>query len=326
MRSAVQKAFGDKMQALARQKVAQSELTGAAGGYLVPQEMRLDIDAGFLETSVFAATCFTIDMQRAEIHLPRLAITAAHAAGVSPMFGGMAFTWNKQQGQTLAETEPVFQDNALLCELAQGIVVASNQLVQDGGEALAQYLTWAAVECMAWGVDYACFNGNGINQPLGVINSPAVNRVTRTGGGSIVQQDLANMISGLLPACFRRAIWCCSPTSLTDICNLSAYFVNTGLDSANGLVGTLFGRPLYVTEKLPALGTTGDILLMDPVLYALASRQLEVAASDQVPGYFERNQVVYRFIWRGNGQPLVNGTATLADGTTTAGAFVTLTT
>lgn len=312
------------MRELARRKAPMSMLSGATGGYLVPKDFELSIDAMLLEYSIFVAHAFTQPMASAEKHLPGVSVTASHATGASPMFGGLAIGWSVE-GESLPESEPSFQDVVLTTKNGSVLVYVSNQLVDDGGEALAKYLEFTVAEAIAWTIDYKCFRGIGTSEPLGVLNSPGLLQKTRAASSHIAQSDLATMVSGLFPGSYRRALWACSPTALIDIANLSAYMVNRNSDSAlgNGLCGTIFGRPLFVTEKLPALGTSGDILLFDPKLYALGNRNMELSVSREVR--FLNNQTVYRFIWRGDGQPLVNGTATLADGTTTAGAFVSLT-
>src|SRR5262249_42312350 len=45
----------------------------------------------------------------------------------------------------------------------------------------------------------------------------------------------------------------------------------------------LLGRPAFPTEKLPAIGTKGDLMLIDPSFYVIGDRmQIEIAASEHV--------------------------------------------
>lgn len=310
----VLKSFGDDLQRIAHRKTPMALSVGATGGYLVPPELALAIDEGFQEASIFMAQAYVQPMTREEITLPRVSLTASHSAGTSPLFGGVAISWFKE-GASIPESEPTFQGVTLRSRNAGILVYASDNLVADGGEALATYVQFVAASAIAFAVDYKCFNGNGVAEPLGILNSPARYRQTRAVANHVSQQDLANMIAHLIPACFNRSIWCCHPTALADIMNLSSFFVN-------GDKMYLLGRPLFVTEKVPPLGTEGDVTLLDPKLYALGNRLTDFAVSDQV-GFLNR-QTVFRFIWRGDGQPLTDGTATLADGTSSAGVFVSL--
>jgi len=83
----------------------------------------------------------------------------------------------------------------------------------------------------------------------------------------------------------------------------------------------LFGIPIVVTEKLPALGTLGDVLLMDLRHYLVGDRQMvEIAYSDHFK--FQNNQSAWRFVARVDGQPWVRSAITLADASSTLSPFV----
>src|SRR5205807_4788566 len=87
--------------------------------------------------------------------------------------------------------------------------------------------------------------------------------------------------------------------------------------------GTLFGRPVMYSEKLPALGTAGDVVLTDPQLYIVGDRmQIEIAASEHVN--FLKNQMTWRVVERIDGQPWMDKPVTLQDGATQVSPFVVL--
>jgi HK97 family phage major capsid protein len=80
---------------------------------------------------------------------------------------------------------------------------------------------------------------------------------------------------------------------------------------------------MYCSEKLPALGTKGDLILIDPRYYLIGDRvQATIAASEHVN--FLKNQVTFRVTRRTDGQPWIEKPITLQDGTTTASPFVVL--
>ena len=80
--------------------------------------------------------------------------------------------------------------------------------------------------------------------------------------------------------------------------------------------GTLFGFPLYVSEKVPVLGTAGDISLVDPSQYGYAKRQgLEVGLSEHF--LFDTDQIAYRFKLRHDAKSLWRAPYTQADGKST---------
>ena len=65
---------------------------------------------------------------------------------------------------------------------------------------------------------------------------------------------------------------------------------------------TIFGRPVYFTEKVPKLGTVGDISLIDLSYYLIGDRQaMSVMASEHFA--FQNDQTAYRIIERVDGRP-----------------------
>jgi HK97 family phage major capsid protein len=304
--------------------VIMGETPGAAGGFAVPLEVALKIDEGMKEIGVFHALARRQPMRSASIQVPMFDITTAHATGASPLFAGFQPQWFNEN-VNLPESEPGF--SMALCT-AQNVgcrVYASNQLVQDGGEPLAAFLEWQFTEALEWAVERECFQGTLPGRPVGVNASPATVNVTRQTPSTVTIQDIGSMIASLIPACFRRAVWGTSITALSKIIQQSSsYFIAGDGVSQNGLAGYLAGRPLFATEKLPAVGIVGDVVLFDPGMYVLGTRSIEVDSTTETQQAFEQNQTCYRPIWRGIGQPMAKGSVVLADGTTTAGCYVAL--
>lgn len=300
-----------------------SETTGATGGYTVPEEVVVGIDAELREIGIFHMLAYRQPMRSETVNLPSWDIAASHSAGTSPLLAGMTLTWT-QEGTASTESEPSFANAVLVGKNLQATVYASNQLVTDGGDALGAYLYEKFTMALEWAVERECFNGVLPGRPIGIVNAPQSVLATRAGSGHIAQADVTGMMKSLLPACYKRAIWCCSPTAVDEITKTTSYQPNMDVATSNGLAGALMARPLYVTEKLPAIGGKGDLVLFDPKQYALGTRGVDVSCTGQEPAAFKNNQTVYRLWWRGDGQPIPRGTATLADGTTTSSPFVVL--
>lgn len=318
-RQQVRKRMGDWFRDTIHNKAALAETIGAQGGYLVPEELLLTVESMLLEKSLFGRLAWNLPMAAATLAVPTFNLTTAQAAGTSPLWGGMVLTSTKE-GATLTESEPTFNQTTLTANVQGAIAFAPNQLVRDGGVVLAAYLERGFAELIAWTVDYLCFNANGAGKPLGVINADGTYVVTRDTTTTVTQTDLSNMVGHLVPACFSRAVWCFSVSAFAKVANLAAFIINN-----DGLLH-LLGRPVYITEKLPAVGTKGDVLLFDPSMYALGTRWEEVVATTEEPIAFKTNSTAFRLIWRGDGCPLVKNTITLADGATVAGCAVALST
>jgi HK97 family phage major capsid protein len=140
--------------------------------------------------------------------------------------------------------------------------------------------------------------------------------------------DVAWMYSKLLPVSQARAVWVFSPTVIPQLLQLKdganrAIFISVDQGAVKAPTWSLLGRPAICTEKLPALGTSGDIILIDPQLYVIGDRmQIEVAASEHVN--FLKNQMTWRVVERVDGQPWLEKPVTLQDATTQVSPFVAL--
>src|SRR5262249_39703374 len=81
----------------------------------------------------------------------------------------------------------------------------------------------------------------------------------------------------------------------------------------NGVIGappvTIYGRPVYFTEKLPGLGTTGDICFVDPSFYLIGDRQA-IQASASPHFAFSTDKTAYKIIERVDGRPCLNSAIT----------------
>jgi HK97 family phage major capsid protein len=88
-------------------------------------------------------------------------------------------------------------------------------------------------------------------------------------------------------------------------------------------MGTLLGWPVYISEKLPTLGNTGDLNLVCPSQYGMARRAgLEVGLSEHF--YFSTDRIAYRFKMRHDGRSLWRAAYLQADGSQSVSPFVTL--
>jgi HK97 family phage major capsid protein len=181
--------------------------------------------------------------------------------------------------------------------------------------------------------------GNGVGKPQGILGAGAAIATGNNGGktgrqtaNSVTFGDLAVMWSKLLPASWGSAVWACSPPVVPQLLQLQdganrAIFLQIGSPDKGAVTvapnWALLGRPVFPTEKLPALGTKGDLILIDPALYVIGDRMsVEVAASEHVN--FLKNQMTWRVVERVDGQPWLEKAITLQDGTSQVSPFIVL--
>jgi HK97 family phage major capsid protein len=232
------------------------------------------------------------------------------------------------EAQTRTETEPQFKMMELKAQELSGYSVSSNVLLQDAAFGLEKFLYTLFGKAVAWYEQYAFLQGNGVGKPLGVLNANATISVTRQTGGKVQYQDVATLFSKLLPGSINRAVWVISPTVIPQLLQLSdganrAIFISIDQGAVKPPIWKLLGLPVQITEMVPALGTKGDVMLIDCGNYVIGDRMaLEVAASEHVN--FLKNQMTWRFVQRVDGQPWMDKPVTLQDGTTQVSAFVAL--
>lgn len=318
---------GDRktLEARYRSKAALAESSGVTGGYTVPTAFVKDVFTVAAEESLFLRYAQQVPLTTHETIVPHVAVNAG-AAGTSPFFGGMVFTWTPENASQ-AETEPTFQATTLRANTLAGYALVSNQMMADASDGeLTKYLTDLMGRAAGWQLDYGCFNGDGAGKPLGVVNAPGSISVTRAGGNDVSAVDLAKMAAKLIPCGWgppEIAFWGVHPSALEKILALSTWQIS----QTPGPAGQLYihGMPAFVTEKLPGLGTKGDVVLVIPRLYLVGTRaEVEVSVSRSEPTAYLKNQSVVRVVLRADGCPRLNTSVTLADGTKTAAACVVL--
>lgn len=318
----LEKAYGS-----VRSKAAMTESSGTAGGYLVPPEFYDKLLAIVAEEAIIRPRAFVQPMASATLQFPFLDVTTAQSAGTSPFFGGVVMNWT-EEAQNRTETEPQFKQMELKAHELSGYAVSSNVLLQDAGFGLERFLMTLFARAIAWYEDYAFLQGTGVGKPQGILTSKPVISVTRNAGGAVKFVDVATMLSKLLPSSLNRAIWIIHPYVLAQLVQLAdaggrvVWVPNNG-GAQKKVPGTLFGLDVLTTEKVPALGTKGDVMLVDPTMYVVGDRmQIEIAASEHVN--FLKNQTTWRVVERVDGQPWLDNVITLQDGASTVSPFVVL--
>ena len=309
----------------APKRKAMNENIGSQGGYTVPVEMSWAIMKDAAEDSIFLAKAFIQPMTSRTIELPIPDPTRNGQVPLgSNMFGGMIFNWQSSQlsNATKGETEPAFAQVEIVANELTGYLVCSNQMAQDA-VGLDAFFKRFIPRGVANQVDQACFRGPGPGGggPTGLVSAGCTLSATRTGGNDVVQADLSSMYARLMPGSERTAVWGISPTALDKITRLSMPGILIMLPGDDGSTGLLYGKPFFKTEKLPDVGTPGDVLLFDPACYVIGWRDLLIDFSDQAPTQYQQNQCVWRVVWRGGGGPMLRAPVTLASQSSTQGAM-----
>lgn len=201
----------------------------------------------------------------------------------------------------------------------------SNEWLQDAHPAMRARLTTIFNSSLQWHIEDRLWNGTGAGEALGVLNADSVLQIDKEVGQAattIVLENILKMYARAIPGSEGRLIWACNKTCLPQLATMSVIIGTSGgpvgllqPDATAPLKLSILGRPLYVSEHLPALGTSGDIMLVDPLLYSLGERGsiiLEASPHHR----FQYDQTTYRAKVRFDGQPQLTSTFTPQNGDT----------
>lgn len=294
---------------------------GADGGFLVPDVMAEQLMSVPIESTVVMNRARVIPMDTQEVSLPAIRDTS-HASSV---FGGLIAYWSDENA-AITESQPEFSRVKLIAHKLAVYTEVPNELFGDAVVSLEAFLNHAFGEAIAFFMDDAFINGGGGAEPLGVLNSGALIAVTRGTTNEVNYVDVANIYSRMVPSSLGNAVWVCSPAVWPQLAQMEVSAGGGGvwIPNAQGQSpGTLFGRPVIISEKLADLGTQGDILFADFSHYLVGQRQgVTMATSPHFK--FQNDQTVIRGTTRVDGRPWLDSALTPKNGGSTLSPFVTL--
>lgn len=247
------------MGALAQVK-AQSEGTGSEGGFAVPEEFTADIARIAEDWGLVRKLSRKVPMGSDTRNYPRL------ATSVSVTFPG-----ENTEG---TPSDFVLENVVLNAKTAVGLTVLSNELLADANVNLVNYLAELYGEALAGEEDAQGLVGTGA--PFtGIMTATGVNPVVAPTGNSTFALAAANldnfreMISAVKVTTLGGAVFVMHPEIWGAVQKSKAstggdYFASAAnpillpnsSTVANMVGGSLWGYPVYLSDKMPALGDT----------------------------------------------------------------------
>ncbi len=287
----------------------QSMGVGVEGGFAVPTQFIPTLRMVDPQTAIYRPRCTVIpagDPPDAEVSMPALDQGAAQN-----MYGGMTVAWISEAA-TKPETDLVLREIKLTPHEVAGYTILTDKLLRNWGAA-SSLIESMLRKCVIGAEETAFAGGSGVGQPLGVRNAPARIDINRAGANAIAFADVYGMLARLKRG--GSPVWLGSPTilpqliAMTDAGTNSVWLpgnMNTiGAGAANASPNTLFGIPLMWDERAPALGTAGDLSLVDLSYYLIKDGSGPfVATSEHV--HFLTNRTVIKIFWNVDGGPWLN--------------------
>jgi HK97 family phage major capsid protein len=313
---------------------ALNEGTGSAGGFTTPVIYEQEFFRVAAEQGVLAPAARQIALGARTVEWTALDQTIAGTAGQSTFFGGVK-VYRKREADQRTASQPAFSKIQLNANDLTAYTEISRDLVMDTTQNIDGLVTDLIGNAIGWREDYETLVGTGQGEFQGILGAPCTLSVTRNTSSTIKYQDVFSMYKRLLPQSMKSPSlrWIIHPYTLDTLMTIqdaSSRFIMMPYPTA-GPEGTLQGSLLYrmlgipvmVTEKVPTVGTTGDLILADPSAYLLGRRSgLEIGLSEHFK--FDTDALAIRAKIRNDGQPWLKKYITLQDNSSTLSAFVVL--
>lgn len=288
-----------------------SESVDPEGGYLVPEEFKNIMIMYDAEDTLVWSKATIWPMAGEKIQFPKLQQNPDVEDAGFDHFAGVSFDWVEEGGEK-PETEPAFGMVEMIVHELAGYTEITNTLLDDSVINLINYLTRLFRAAWYYYTDRSFIQGTGGKQPLGIINDPSILTVFRQTSSTIEFQDVLNM-EARMPSVFdNNAVWFITKTGRAALRGETVSGSSKELvlqehyqDLAKGYDMTILGKPAYLADgKIPALGSTGDLILGSWTWYYVGFRQ-DFSMDSSRHYKFRNNRTALRCSGRLDGQAAI---------------------
>lgn len=246
------------------------------------------------------------------------------------VFGGVQVYWAAEAAEATV-SNPKLEEKEMKLNKLMGLAYATYELESDSSFVNTLY-NRAFITAIRREMENVVITGSGAGKPLGFLNgggAVSVPKETAQAATSIIWENLSKMYNRAMD---KRSglIWLMHPDCHEQLDFLSFPMGVGGVPvylpaSAEGTIDTLRGKKIYESDHCSALGTVGDINLVDLSQYMMAYKG-GVDAATSIHVQFLTAQNCFRFIFRASGMPKSKSPLTIKNSAKTRGHFVTLAT
>lgn len=292
----------------------------AAGSYLVPAEFRQQIvDLVFGSENDAVMELISPD--------PTASNRVIGLGDETTPWGtsGIVAAWRSEGEQMLPSRTALMPRETKLGEL-YAFVLATEELLEDAPR-VATLLTTKSAAAIRWKAADAFMWGDGVEKPLGWMNSGAVIQVPKDQNqvaATITASNVARMYARMIGA--SQAVWLANSDIMPTVMDMKTasgqplWFGNY----AEAPGGTLLGRPIYFNEHSASVGAYGDLQFVNPNGYEAFRKQNGVSFAESIHLYFDYNIRAFRWVFRIGGQPVLSKPVSPPRGANTKSHFVAL--
>jgi HK97 family phage major capsid protein len=248
--------------------------------------------------------------------------------------------WGGVRGYWLAEAATKTKSKPKLRQLrwelkkVAALVYMTDELLQDA-TAFGRTVFDAMAMELRFMIQDAVLNGTGAGQPQGILNSAALVTVAAEGGqaaDTVVWENIKKMWARYIGG---PPVWIINRDIVPELYGMSQavgtggapVYLPANSSGTNGAarapLNTLMGAPVIELEQSATLGDLGDIMLIDPLEYGLATKSQMVQTAMSIHVNFLQDETVLRSVARVDGMP-GSQVITPFKGSATRSAFVAL--
>jgi HK97 family phage major capsid protein len=319
--------FGDFVQSIYRAghgdidvRVQQMK-NGTSGGFLIPDKFVNEILAVEPEDAVVASRARNLSNSippDAEVRIP--ALDQAGSSGND--YGGMVI-YHQGESDTLTESNAAFRQITLKPHKLTGYTTASNEVLANaiGFSGFLQGLIRGAMTD-ATETDY--ISGDGVNKALGFLNANARIDIERTTANQIAYADILSMLARRLLRGGGNWVWLASQSIIPQLGTIGDGTNNIFVtNAAAAMPQSLMGLPIIFNDRMPGLGSRGDLCLVDLSKYIIANGSgPSLMLSEHAR--FQNDETAIRLTFRTDGQLWLNDAITPKGSTDTRSPILVL--
>jgi HK97 family phage major capsid protein len=277
---------------------------GAKGGFALPEQFKSELLQVLPQEAIVRPRATVIPAGSppdAKISMPALDQSA-----LQNMYGGVEIV-HTGEGITMTETDVDLRSVSLEPKELSAYVTVSNKLLANW-EACSAVISGQLRRAVAGAEDYDFIRGNGVNRATGYINHAAAVVYSRAGASAIAFADVYGMLARAKMG--GPIVWVASQTIIPQLATMvdaGTHAVWIGGNGGNGaaansMPSTLFGYPILFADRAPALGSKGDLSLVDLSYYLIKDGSGPfVAQSEHV--FFTSNKTIFKIVWNVDGHP-----------------------
>jgi len=302
---------------------AQSMGVGAAGGFALPDQFRetlLQLTPQEAHIRPRAQVIPPGDPPDAKLIIPALDQSTSH-----DIYGGVQVSWIAE-GTTKPEAKFYLRQVELEPKEVAGYMDVTDKLLRnwDACSALVQRQFRLAVISAE---DNAFLTGNGVGKPLGILATANASAITisRASANAIAYQDIRGIYARFMMR-GGSGVWIASQTTIPQLMAIKddGSSLIWQPNAREGMPGTIFGYPVVISERVPVLGSRGDLSLIDASYYLIKDGSGPIFESTNAVR-FKENITTFKITWNVDGQPWFNTPVPLeVANTSTVSPFVVL--